>query len=156
MIPIGRKGISGEWITPDGLLQVQGWARDGLTDEQIAGNIGISAQTYYEWQKRFPEFREALKKGKAPVDIQVENALLKRALGYDYEETVTEIQQGADGREIKHVRRIRKHMPPEVGAIVFWLKNRRPGKWRDKVEQAPEASNELLMSLLALERQAKQ
>ena len=47
-------------------------------------------------------------------------------------------------------------MPPEVGAIVFWLKNRRPGKWRDKVEQAPEASNELLMSLLALERQAKQ
>ena len=156
MIPIGRKGDYAEWLTEDGLLQVHGWARDGLTDEQIAGNMGIGMSTYYRWQQQYGEFREAIKKGKAPVDIQVENALLKRALGYDYEETVTEIQQGADGREIKHVRRIRKHMPPEVGAIVFWLKNRRPGKWRDKVDQAPEASNELLMSLLAIERQAKQ
>lgn len=155
MIPIARKSDSVQWVTPDGLLVVQGWARDGLTDEQIAANIGIGVSTYYEWQNRHPEFREAIKKGKAPVDIQVENALLKRALGYDYEETVTEIEQVAEGREKKHVRRIKKHMPPDVGAIVFWLKNRKPSRWKDKVETAPEASNELLQTLLRLERQGQ-
>lgn len=154
MIPIGRKGSSAEWITDDGLVLVQGWARDGLTDEQIAKNIGIAVRTYYEWQERFPQFRQAIKKGKAPVDIEVENALLKRALGYEYEETITEIEEVAEGRQKKHIRRIRKHMPPDVGAIVFWLKNRKPGKWRDKIEAAPETENELLQSLLDLERRS--
>lgn len=155
MILIGRKGNSAEWITDDGLVLVQGWARDGLTDEQIAKNIGIAVRTYYEWQERFPQFRQAIKKGKAPVDIQVENALLKRALGYEYEETITEIEEVEEGRQKKHIRRIRKHMPPDVGAIVFWLKNRKPGKWRDKIEAAPETENELLQSLLDLERRAE-
>lgn len=154
MIPIGRKGSSAEWLTDEGLTLVQGWARDGLTDEQIAKNIGIAPRTYYEWQERFPQFRQAIKKGKAPVDIEVENALLKRALGYEYEETITEIEEVEEGRQKKHIRRIRKHMPPDVGAIVFWLKNRKPGKWRDKIEAAPETGNELLQSLLDLERQA--
>lgn len=155
MIPIGRKGTSAEWLTEEGLTLVQGWARDGLNDEQIAKNIGIAARTYYEWQERFPQFRQAIKKGKAPVDIQVENALLKRALGYEYEETITEIEEVEEGRQKKHVRRIRKHMPPDVGAIVFWLKNRKPGKWRDKIEAAPDMENELLQSLLDLERRAE-
>lgn len=154
MIPIGRKGSSAEWITDDGLVLVQGWARDGLTDEQIAKNIGIAPRTYYEWQERFPQFRQAIKKGKAPVDIEVENALLKRALGYEYEETITEIEEVEEGRQKKHIRRIRKHMPPDVGAIVFWLKNRKSGKWRDKIEAAPETENELLQSLLDLERRS--
>lgn len=155
MIPIGRKGTSAEWLTEEGLTLVQGWARDGLNDEQIAKNVGIAVRTYYEWQERFPQFRQAIKKGKAPVDIQVENALLKRALGYEYEETITEIEEVEEGRQKKHVRRIRKHMPPDVGAIVFWLKNRKPGKWRDKIEAAPETENELLQSLLDLERRAE-
>lgn len=155
MIPIGRKGTSAEWLTEEGLTLVQGWARDGLNDEQIAKNIGIAVRTYYEWQERFPQFRQAIKKGKAPVDIQVENALLKRALGYEYEETITEIEEVEEGRQKKHVRRIRKHMPPDVGAIVFWLKNRKPGKWRDKIEAAPDMENELLQSLLDLERRAE-
>jgi hypothetical protein len=154
VIPIGRKGNSAEWMTDDGLVLVQGWARDGLTDEQIAKNIGIAVRTYYEWQERFPQFRQAIKKGKAPVDVQVENALLKRALGYEYEETITEIEEVEEGRQKKHIRRIKKHMPPDVGAIVFWLKNRKPGRWRDKVEAAPEIGNELLQSLYDLERRS--
>ena len=155
MIPIGRKGSSAEWLTDDGLVLVQGWARDGLTDEQIAKNIGIAPRTYYEWQERFPQFRQAIKKGKAPVDVQVENALLKRALGYEYEETITEIEEVEEGRQKKHIRRIKKHMPPDVGAIVFWLKNRKPGRWRDKIETAPEIGNELLQSLFDLERRSE-
>ena len=155
MIPIGRKGSYAEWLTDDGLLRVQGWARDGLTDEQIAHNIGICSDTFYEWLKRFPEFSETIKKGRAPVDIEVENALLKRAKGYEYEETVTEIYKGADGVERQHVRKIKKHMPAETAAGIFWLKNRKASRWRDRVNELPESStNELLQSLMELERTA--
>lgn len=163
MITIGRKGRHDDWISPDGLLTVQGFARDGLTDAQIAQKIGISLSTYYEWQNKFPEFSEAIKKGKAPVDVQVENALLKRALGYDYEEVITEVEEipagkGPDGQQIirqkKHIRKVTRHVPPEVAAQIFWLKNRRPGRWRDKVETVPEIGNELLLSLMELERRA--
>lgn len=154
MIPIGRgrKGLYDDWLTDDGLLQIQGWARDGLNDIQIAANIGIGLSTYYRWQNDYKEFREAIKKGKAPVDIQVENALLKRALGYDYEEVITEIEEIGEGRQKKQVRKVKKHMAPDVTAQIFWLKNRRPGRWRDKIEAAPEIGNELLQSLFDLER----
>lgn len=136
-------------------MLVEGFARDGLSDAQIAQKIGISYQTLYDWEKRFPEFLDAIKKGKAPVDIEVENALLKRALGYDYEEVITEVEELGEGRQKKHIRKIRKHMPGETAAQIFWLKNRRPGRWRDKVESAPEVANELLQSLMELERRSQ-
>lgn len=126
------KGKYQEWLSDDGLLLLEGWARDGLTDEQIARKIGINPATLYKWIDKFSEIGEAIKKGKAPVDTEVENALLKRALGYDYEEVITEVY--GDGK--KHVRKVKKHMPPDVTAQIFWLKNRKPDKFRDKpVEQ---------------------
>lgn len=143
---IVAKGKYHDWLTPDGLLLLEGWAREGLNDEQIAAKVGIRPSTYYEWANRFPEFAEAIKKGKAPVDIQVENALFKRAIGYDYEETVTEVY--GDGK--KHVRKVKKHMPPDVGAIAFWLKNRKPEKWRDKpaaIQQDAEQNDGFLEAL---------
>lgn len=82
----GRRGKYHEWLTDEGLIKLEGWARDGLTDEQIAHNIDISPSTLYEWKNKYPEISEALKKGKEVIDRQVENALLKRALGYSYEE----------------------------------------------------------------------
>lgn len=103
-----------------------------MNDEQIAHNIGISVSTYYAWQNSYPEFSEAIKKGKAPVDEEVENALLKSALGYDYEETVTEVIELPDGKQRKHIRKIKRHIPPSNLAQFFWLKNRKPEKWRDK------------------------
>lgn len=74
------------WLTPEGLLRLEAYARDGLTDEQIAHNLGITTSTYYEWKKKYSEISEALKRGKEVVDVQVENALLKRALGYSFNE----------------------------------------------------------------------
>ena len=155
MRTIGRKGDYEDWLTPDGLLQIQGWAREGLTNEQIAHNIGCYQTTFSKWVMRFPQIKEALKKGKAPVDLEVENALLKRALGYDYEETITEVEDLGEGKTKKHVRKVTKHMAPDTTAQIFWLKNRRPGRWRDKVEAAPDTSNELLQSLMELERRSK-
>lgn len=68
-----------EW--KEKLIIIEGWARDDLTDEQIANNTGISTGTLYEWKKKYLEFWEALKRGKEIIDREVENALLKRALG---------------------------------------------------------------------------
>ena len=119
-----------QWLETEGLTLLAGWARDGLTDEQIAGNIGINTSTRYDWKNKFPKISEALKKGKEVVDIQVENALLKRALGYDFQETRVE-KSDKDGTKIVQTL---KHIPADTTAQIFWLKNRRPDKWRDKPE----------------------
>lgn len=143
------KGKYADWITEDGLLLLEGWARDGLTDEQIAHNIGINVKTLWDWKVRFDPICNAIKKGKAPVDIQVENALLKRALGYEYEEVTTEItetpyidKRGKERvRKQKHVKKTKKIVLPDTTAQIFWLKNRRPDKWRDKREEAVSIHN---------------
>ena len=132
MITIGCKGKYAEWLTPDGLLRLEGMARDGLTDEQICHNIGIHVATLCDWKNRFPQLDEALKRGKAPVDVQVENALLKSALGFEYEETITEIEELPGGKQKKQIRKVKKYAPPNSTAQIFWLKNRRPDRWRDK------------------------
>lgn len=119
-----------QWLEPEGLTLLEGWARDGLTDEQIAGNIGINTSTLYDWKNKFSKISEALKKGKEVVDIQVENALLKRALGYDFQETRVE-KSDKDGTKVIQTL---KHIPADTTAQIFWLKNRRPDKWRDKPE----------------------
>lgn len=105
------KGKYKEWLEPDGLLLISAWARDGLTDEQIADNMGVSRSTLNEWKKKYPDISDTLKRGKEVVDIEVENALYRAAL---------------DGN---------------ITAIIFWLKNRQPQKWRDK--QQVEMSGEL-------------
>lgn len=115
------------WIALEGLLKLEAWARDGLTDEQIASNAGIATATLYDWKKRYPEISEALKKGKEVVDVQVENALLKRALGYSYEEKKVEVSE-----EGTKITKIIKEVIPDTTAQIFWLKNRRPDRWRDK------------------------
>lgn len=122
------------WITPEGLLKLEAWARDGLTDEQISSNAGIATATLYDWKKRFPEISEALKKGKEVVDVQVENALLKRALGYSYDEVTQELCENAKtGKvELKVTKKVTKEVSPDTTAQIFWLKNRRPDRWRDK------------------------
>lgn len=98
-----------DWLEPDGLTLLEGWARDGLIDEQIAHNMGITTKTLYEWKRKYCVISEALKKGKEIVDFEVENALYKAAI---------------EGN---------------TTAQIFWLKNRRPDRWRDKPEQPGDA-----------------
>ena len=118
----------------DKLDLVECWARDGLTDEQIANNLGIGYTTFKDYKKRYPSFSAALKKGKEVVDYEVENALLKRALGYSYEEKTIEKLWNKSKEKYEEVvtKRVRKEVVPDTTAQIFWLKNRRPDKWRDK------------------------
>ena len=115
-----------EWLTEEGLIQIEGWARDGLIDEQIATNVGVSYSTFRDWKKRFPALSAVLKRGKEVVDRQVENALLKTAIGYVYEEeTVTNAGD---------VVVVKKYSKPNTTAQIFWLKNRKRNQWTDKSE----------------------
>lgn len=119
---MGRKSKYDEFIDRGGLTLVQGWARDGLTDDQIAHNIGIRRSTLYEWKNKHTDFADSIKKSKEVADFEVENALYKKALSGD------------------------------VTAQIFWLKNRKPDKWRDKTDMAVAPSNGVLESLLELKR----
>lgn len=131
---VGRRGKYEDWLDEDSLLKVQGWARDGLSNEQIAHNMGITFQTLYKWQDKYSELREALKKGKEVVDREVENALLKRALGYEYDEVTQEPVTDKDTgiTEMRVTKRVTKQIVPDVTAQIFWLKNRKPEEFRDK------------------------
>lgn len=169
------KGKYKYWLTPEGLLRLEGWTRDGLTEEQIAGNMGISRSTLNEWKKLYPDISDTLKKGKEVVDLQVENALLKRALGYRYtedkyvsvpmeqEEYSQKLFEYMNRYKLEHpeatddelmlvrekfpktkemlVERKVKEVEPDTTAQIFWLKNRKPDKWRDK--QDVQISGEL-------------
>lgn len=122
------KGKYERWLEPDGLILLEGWARNGLTKEQIAHNVGINVKTLYDWEHKYPPICNALKKGKEVVVLEVENALLKRALGYSYVETRREVD--ADGK--KKVVRTEKQVLPDTTAQIFYLKNQCPERWRDR------------------------
>lgn len=136
------KGKYAEWLTPEGLLKLEGWARDGLTDEQIAANMGIKRQTLYEWKKKYPDITDTLKSGKEVVDRQVENALFKRALGYKYDEITREQMENGD---LIITKIVTKEVHPDTTAQIFWLKNRKPDQWRDKqnIEHSGSMDNSL-------------
>lgn len=131
---MAAKGKYADWITPEGLLRIEGWARDGLTDEQISRNMGIAYSTLRSWRDKFSAISAVLKKGKEVVDREVENALLKRALGYEYTETTREAVKNPDSGDIEMrvTKEVTKKVVPDTTAQIFWLKNRKPDKWRDK------------------------
>ena len=127
------KGKYQEWLEPEGLLKIEGWARDGLTDEQIAEKMGIGYSTLQTWKTKYQDIQDSLKKGKEVVDRQVENALLQRALGYEYTETTREYIPELG--EMHVTKKVTKQVAPDTTAQIFWLKNRKPQEWRDKQER---------------------
>ena len=129
--PRGRPGAYAKWSTEEGLIRIAGWVRDGLTNKQIAENIGISVQSLTVWRRKHPEFNEVMLQTKDVVDRHVENMLYKRACGYEYDEVTEATEETEDGfKRIKKV--VHKHVAPDVTAQIFWLKNRKPPEWRDK------------------------
>lgn len=120
------------------LPEIEGWARDGYRDEDIAKSLGITRPTLYNWKDKYPEFAEALRKGKAVVDAEVENKLLTNAMGHVFwEETqelceVIDVETNKRKKEMVTTKRVLKYIKPDTTAQIFWLKNRKPGEWRDK------------------------
>ena len=152
MTRVGRPSKAEKWLTKDACILLEGWARDGLSDEQIASNIGISTSTFYAWKSKYKEFSESIKRGKEPVDYEVENAMLKSARGYYVNvrkpiKVKTEKQQAGKGKVvIEHIEYVDEqiYIKPDVTAQIFWLKNRKPNRWRDR----PEVSDETALNKL--------
>ncbi len=128
------KGKWEKWIEPNHLLILGAWARDGLTDEDIAHNIGISRSTLKEWKKKIPAISATLNTNKAIADIRVENALYKKAIGCTVKEKVISKIKNPDGTVTETERTVERELPPDTTAGIFWLKNRKPKDWRDKQE----------------------
>lgn len=134
------KGKYQEWLTEDGLLKIEGWARSGLTNKQIASNMGITEETFYKWIKQYSEFSESLKKGKAPIQYEIENALIKKAKGYtECSEIVEEVWMEDGEIKQKHKKQIMKNYPPDTASAIFILKNRLKNVYQDH----PKADEEL-------------
>lgn len=144
------KGKYEYWLTPEGLLKLEGWARDGLTDEQIAENIGIHRDTLNEWKKKYSDISDTLKRGKEVIDRQVENALLKRAIGYEYEE----VREEYEGGVLMKRTVTKKEVLPDTTAQIFWLKNRKREAWSDK--QSIEISKPIDESIKEMEEYFEQ
>ena len=109
-----------EWLQEDKLILLEGWARDGLSEEQIAKNMGITRPTLWDWKKKEINILNALKKGKEVVDFEVENALYKSA------------------------------MEGNVTAQIYWLKCRRKDKWGEKETTNNNDVNERITNIANL------
>ena len=114
------KGKYEYWLTPEGLIKIEGWARDGLTDEQISRNMGIVYSTFRVWKDKYSALSAALKKGKEVVDRQVENALFNRAVG-ECKVTKTIEELDPESGELIIVKKVTEELPPDTTAQIFWL-----------------------------------
>ncbi len=119
-----------EWLTPEGLILLEGKARECLTKRELAKMLDVSENTLYRWIKKYPRIAKAVKRGREVTDVCVENAILKKALGFDVKEVKT--VKKADGS--KEVTTVTKSVPPDVSAATTWLKSRCPEKWSEKAE----------------------
>jgi len=123
------------------LVEIEGWARDGLTEEQIAKNLGVAYSTFRVYKDKYPALSAALKRSKAIADREVENALFKNATGYEYtEEQAIKLKKVfyLDGKRHEEERvevvEVKRYRFPDTTAQIFWLKNRKPKEWRDRKE----------------------
>lgn len=127
----GRSERRKFWLSDDGIQLVAGWRREGASFERIAYLIGITETTLRKWRSQEPRFEAAIQQTDDLVNAMVENALLRRALGYTAVEVVEELVEG----EMREVRRIEKPVPPDTKACLSWLYSRRSDRWR--IQQAP-------------------
>lgn len=123
----GQKERKAFWLSKEGLLLIMGWRRNGVALTVIAEeHIGVHRNTFWGWYKESEELRKACAIAKDVADAAVEDALWRRAVGYDYWEEVWDLIEG----ELRLSRKLKKHMPPDSKAIMQWLFNRLPLQWR--------------------------
>lgn len=141
------------WLTDDGLILVEAWARDGCLLDEIAQKMGIERQTLYTWRKKYPEIARALNTGKELIDYKVENALLKAALGYTTKEIKVTLGKKMLNGEVYEVLKetTTREIAPNVTACMAWLNNRKHDQWkrnRDKVLEMDEEDSNINITIV--------
>jgi len=123
---------------PSFAIEAQALCERGATDMELAEHFDVTVRTIYRWRNAFPDFCQAVVIGKDAADDRVERALYNRAVGYSFESEKIFNYQGVVVRAD-----VVEHVPPDQGAALNWLKNRRGDKWRDKQEVEHTASGAL-------------
>lgn len=141
------------WLTDDGLILIEAWARDGYLLNEIADRMGIERYTLSKWRKRYPEIAQALNTGKELVDYKVENALLKAALGYTTKEIKVTLGKKMVNGEVFEVLKetTTREVAPNVTACMAWLNNRKHDQWkrnRDKVLELDEEDSNINITIV--------
>ena len=136
---MSRKGIPNktnkyETVIQPRLLEIQKWCEEGLTNDIICERLGIAESTWYEYQKNHEILSELVQASKSVMDSKVENALLKTALGFEYEEIKTIIEEDKNGKKMTRIEKTKKYMPPNPTAQAFWLKNRKRDECGERKE----------------------
>ncbi len=126
------------------LEQVKEWKLNGATNKQIAKNLGISVSSFCEYLNKYPEFRQAIEKGKEVMADEIENALFKSAVGYNYIKKIPFkakkiIYDPETNKKISETEEIiygetEEHVPPQAIPGIFMIKNLMPDKYKDKIE----------------------
>lgn len=145
----GQKSDVDNWITESGLLQIEQWAREKLTDKDIAEKkIGISQRTFDRWKSSNTSIVSALKKGRAHVAEEIEKSFYDICGIQEYKETTEEITYDSNNNVIsKHKRIVTKQAPPNVTALIFALKNLMPEKYRDRPQDAISDAKQIVLAI---------
>lgn len=130
------------------LGEIQQWFQEGMNAEDIIVKLGIGKTTWYEYIDKHPMLAELVKWSRSVTISRVENSLLKAALGYEYEEIKTIVEEDKNGKKRTRIEKVKRHQPPNPTAMIFYLKNRAPNEWNDR--------REIIVDTKALEQQRKQ
>lgn len=130
--PVGRPSQFDEALK-EKLLEL---AANGYTDEQMAEVVGVHVNTIGYWKNKNKEFKWSLKEAKLIADELVEASLFRRAVGYSHKELKVFHHEGSIA-----TYEVLKHYPPDPVSCIFWLKNRQPKLWREKVEHGFDNEN---------------
>lgn len=138
-----------KWLTNvfPRLSEIRDWCMDGKTNEEMCVLLGISPDSWYTYMKEHIELNDIVTAGKSVIDNRVENAVLKTALGFEYEEIKTIIEEDRNGKKRTRIEKTMKYMPPNLNAQAFWLKNRKKDEWGDRIVFDTKAQEEERKSL---------
>src|SRR5690242_17330152 len=134
---------------PEFIPQTIKLCRLGATEAELADILGVSTGTIDNWKETIPEFLGALKEGKAGSDMEVADRLYQRALGFEYEEAQPVTLKTVlyeNGKRVSEEQRVeivmvKRVVPPDTTACIFWLKNRRKVEWRER-QEAPQKGDD--------------
>lgn len=121
---------------PEFVQQAEKLCKLGATDLELADFFEVSRETIWRWSQAHDDFCNALKAGKAEADERVERSLYAKAIGYTHDAVKI---FNADGTPL--IVPYREHVAPDTTAAIFWLKNRKPAEWRDRIQQEHTGEN---------------
>jgi len=143
------------------LVLIRKWTRNGATKDEIAVKLGLNRSTFFRYMKDYEDIKNALKKGREVCDSEVENSLIKECVGYYYDETFTtktavidKVSGKLTDLEKVEMKTIKRYARPNTLAIIYYLNNRLPSDWKQRVVNDGQ-DNGMLPELVALMSKGK-